>query len=217
MISSLVLDIVRKQNQELKEKLGEVEGLALYKWVHSDSNEMYVPQLVWEIKTGDEPEPVKVYYCACGVDKLVHEPWCKSLIIAKNKAELKSTAPHLKNQWVFCKWVAPPPEHEWYQSLGDQFPYPRNGFYIPCAAKGNELALRRGEYPRPETTKEIIRHFVNLRDRGAKEEDANTRLHRLASDAKRKQRYYDMFLDAAPVGDDKPGTKHNVSLPSVII
>jgi hypothetical protein len=215
MIDPVVRKEVDKQNAELRERLGEVEGLPLYKWFRSDMEELSLPQLVWDNQ--EDPKPVQESFCACGVDKIIHAHWCKSLSVVRNKAERKSVAPHLRSQWVLCRWMEACSEFEWNLAFGDQFPYPRQGYYFPVSARGNELALKIGDYPRMATTMFIIGAF--LEQRKLTEQD---HLNEMVEgyDKKvtsRRQRYKDMFKDFAPVGDDKPGTKNNTSFPSVLI
>ncbi len=52
-------------------------------------------------------------------------------------------APHLRRQWVLCKWLAPEmPRSEWEQAFGTRYAWPRHGTWAPT-----NIALPEGLTP----------------------------------------------------------------------
>lgn len=88
-----------------------------------------------------EGQPVMQYRCFCGVDRMVHEPWCDGLTVAKVALSRVSSfglegefSSYPKSTWVLCRWNAPPTKAEWIAMFDTDEDYPENGRYLPVHA-----------------------------------------------------------------------------------
>ena len=93
---------IRKLNDLLRSELGE----PVYAWKYSE--ELDHPMSL----INDDGSPQMEYVCACGTNVTIHDPACKSLIIARQKWGLRRLRFDLEHQWTLCKAVPNPPAIE---------------------------------------------------------------------------------------------------------
>lgn len=85
-----------------------------------------------------EGQPVMEYRCWCGVDRVVHEPLCGGVTVAKVKMQKVPTfglegefSSYPKSTWALCRWQPPPSKLDWVDMMGTDEDYPSNGRYLP--------------------------------------------------------------------------------------
>lgn len=55
-----------------------------------------------------------------------------AIVLPRAILERRLAAPHLRRQWVLCRWLAPEmPREEWEQSFGTRYAWPRHGTWAP--------------------------------------------------------------------------------------
>ena len=66
-----------------------------------------------------------------------------TIVLPRAILERRLAAPHLRRQWVLCKWTPPDmPLNEWLQSFGTRYEWPRHGTWCPT-----NIALPQGLTP----------------------------------------------------------------------
>lgn len=66
-----------------------------------------------------------------------------AIVLPRAILERRLAAPHLRRQWVLCRWLAPELDRaEWEQSFGTRYAWPRHGTWVPT-----NIALPEGTQP----------------------------------------------------------------------
>lgn len=113
---------INKCNERIAQELGRTPaGDPIFMWKWSDNLYHMMP-------TGDydyESTPGSV------------------IVLPRAILQKRLAAPHLRRQWVLCRWLAPSmPRSEWEQAFGTRYAWPGNGEWVPT-----NIALPEGYTP----------------------------------------------------------------------
>ncbi len=119
--------------------LRELDAIYPSDGVHPAFQLMFADDLISIIpKFTDDGNPVMEYRCWCGIDRMVHEPDCEGVTVAKVKMQKVPSfglegefSSYPKGTWVLCRWNAPPDKLDWVDMMGTDEDYPANGRYLP--------------------------------------------------------------------------------------
>ncbi len=109
------MSAIDRENAKLEAAHGSIGSKPTYRWEFSEN--LYFPFRKRNSVTG---EPEREYYA---------NP--KTGIIEVHPVfELRKMAPHLRRQWVLCRFIPPPKsESQWVAEFGTKVDYLANGYY----------------------------------------------------------------------------------------
>jgi hypothetical protein len=189
---------VARLNELLRSELGEPR----YGWVWSEDL-LYVMQ-----KLNDEGTPQYDFVCACGQNRSVHEPWCKSLVIPRPIYEHKKLFTQLNQQWVLCRQIQNPfSEYAWRQAFGSRMPFEKTT-WAPC----DPVYLEQGEWPNADITYEVIRCLRRDKEKTPKQVVDEAREAQAKVEQANRDRIRDQVKDQQTAFLGVPGEKGHWSV-----
>ena len=203
------MSAIRRLNKLLRDELSPVSRFE-HRWLHTESPELLHPMIVCDTNGKDELE----YVCSCGVDVVIHAPYCRSLVAARKKVELR---PLLSINGIFDRWLVcrlhHPSRHEWAASFGTHVQFPENGKWHPIEVGRGKIGLPQGVFPTEEDTWNAI-HLI----KDAESTHIPTWSYELERASEKREKAHTQLLRDM-IKDDAgfvavPGTKGSVSYPS---
>lgn len=200
---------VEMQNRLLRRELGSIDGNPCFQWRHW--TEMFVPAII----VNKDGTIRRHFHCACGVDKIVHEPNCRSLVIPVAEWELRPLISRMDpegyaREWIMAIWQpARASRTSWEDLFGGAVPYPSSGWYVPMSDSRKVVATR--EVPYRSTTEAFIRLVRGDRSTTSQQKEDVLLQQEEREKQSRLRELECRYADAFTVHEGRPGEKANWS------
>lgn len=202
---------VRQCNELLARELGPNP---LHGWKHSGELHYFA------LARDDEGKPKATLYCGCGVDKMIHEPHCKTLSVARYTPERMEMYPQFPNRWIFCRLFPPPSREEWSSIYGTEVNYPPNGLWMGLSnGITGVIRLPPGAEPSLELTEIVIRGVKDFRAQRLRDLEIDTEFQQDRKRWKTREQHRSQLKDrmTSRWGNLRPGTRGgDTSFPQIL-
>ena len=196
----------KRANEIFLHEFGPAPGTNLPQLAWFWSEDLLMPDNVLDAAGN----PILDYFCACGMNRSVHEPSCTSLSVARARMHMVKVCDTVTRRWVLCRWQVPN-RNTWLEIYLTLDNFPAGGRYIPLSIESSLTTLPESSPPSEDDSRLICAMIKADADVPAAVQQAKWQEGLEQRDTGKRKLFQDAIRNELPSFGQRPGEKGHVS------